>query len=90
MEGRGGEDQILGLRSVFSVLLPNHLSGVEVSPLVQLPSFLSLEEAFPGWGEKCWAMSLGSEESRCSSQPCGALKSILSRGVAPAAALLPV
>lgn len=50
MEGRGGEDQILGLRSVFSVLLPNHLSGVEVSPLVQLPSFLSLEEAFPGWG----------------------------------------
>ena len=50
MEGRGGEDQVLGLQSEFSVLLPNHLSGAEVSLLVQFPSFLSLEEAFPGWG----------------------------------------
>lgn len=51
MEGRAGDDRLLGLQ--LSVLIPNRLGHTEVSLLVQFPSSLSLEKAFPGRGEKC-------------------------------------
>lgn len=59
--GAGGKDRVLCLQSMFSwvfiflpssLLRPKHLSYVEVSLLVQFPSFLRLKEAFAECGKK--------------------------------------